>query len=185
MTIANGQAILAADLNALWATGLASLRTDNAGLPLGHELAFSFAGIVATTPAYKRKAVFVAPVDSYLETLAVQSSGCTAASTVTVTLAGYVPGNTAAGQIGSDSLTLFPVAVGPTASGAARAAAARVLYQGGRARADAASLPFSPAFRTLLQGAAYQLTVATTSVVVTTARIDVALVLRTGFARPT
>ena len=86
MTISNGSAILATDLNAMCTTQLGLLETDNLQLPLGFHHAAVFANLVAGTGATRRKHTFVMPVDCYLEALCLTAADHTAASTTTATV---------------------------------------------------------------------------------------------------
>jgi len=85
MTISNGSVVDEFDLYQLQAPTLA-LRDADGALPGCWNLAFSFVGIVASTPDYRRTFTFVIPNDVLVEVIGVSSGVQTAASTATVTL---------------------------------------------------------------------------------------------------
>lgn len=85
MTVANGSIILAADLNTLVTPSLALMRTDNARLPGGVPFTMEFHGVTDVSP---RSCRIVIPVDMLVESIAVQTSAASAASTITVDVTG-------------------------------------------------------------------------------------------------
>ena len=87
MTVANGSTILAADLNALTSLSLVLMRTDNRRLPGYAPLIFTFQNLINGTPAARRTARFVVPVNMLVDTLAVITSPATSsAATITATV---------------------------------------------------------------------------------------------------
>ena len=87
MTVANGSTILATDLNALTTTQLGLIQVDNARLPGYAPLIFTFHGLINGTPAARRTARFVVPVNMLVDTLAVITTPAdSAASTITATV---------------------------------------------------------------------------------------------------
>lgn len=88
MTIANGQPVIAAELNNLNGADMENLRGDNERSPGGVLFHCQFPGLVASTPARRSKRVLVIPVDMYVDSLAVQTTPGTAASTISVEVTG-------------------------------------------------------------------------------------------------
>jgi hypothetical protein len=73
-------------------SSLAAIQADNAQLPAGLELIpLWFNGLVAGTAPTRRKAIFVAPFDLIVESVAVQAADFTNPSTLTVTITGDGP----------------------------------------------------------------------------------------------
>lgn len=161
MAIANGQVILAADLDALTTAQLAACATDAAQLPLGGEVSFIFSGALLVAPAYN-VATWVAPYDCLLEVMAVQSADNTAASTATVSL--YAPG----------ILDAFPVTVAG-AVGAGITKLTRVLY-------DNVGLGNARTARVIPKGATVEVR-ASASAAVAASQMQVVLVFRQFFSR--
>lgn len=83
MTITNGQTATATDVNAMASTQLGLVQADNADYPAGFLVRFGFPNLVASTPAYRAKAIFVAPCDLLIEVLAVQTADMVGLVTVT------------------------------------------------------------------------------------------------------
>lgn len=176
MTVANGSAILAADLAALTTTQLGLVQADNAALPGAHAMHFYFQNLVATTPAYESKLTFVVPADFYLEAIAVESSNHTAASTTTVTVQSNANVGDASGTLG-----LWPATItGTTGTGTTKLA--RVLYDGGKSPPKRDFATGSKAFRTYNKGNTLQMTVSTTNTT-TPSWVHVVLVARSFYAR--
>lgn len=88
MTIANGQPVEANDLNNLNGADMENVRSDNERLPGGVLVHFQLAGLVASTPPRCSKRVLVIPVDMYVDSLALQTTPGTAASTISVEVTG-------------------------------------------------------------------------------------------------
>ncbi len=159
MTISNGSAVLAADLDAMTTTQLAAMATDTAQLPLGGEVSFIFAGIV-TGVTYTAR--WVAPYDCLIEVVAVQAADFTAASTAIVSLS--APG----------ILDAFPVTI-TGATGAGITKLARVLY-------DNVGLGNARTLRVIPKGAIVDINASTTSAAAAS-QMQVVIVYRSFFAR--
>lgn len=151
MAIANGSTILTADLNAMLSSTLAAIQADNAQLPAGLELNLSFPGLVNATPAEQRKAIFVAPFDLLVDAIAVQSSGFTAASTLTVAVTGDGP------------VVNWPMTVSGTV-GAGVVKLARLLYDNTKTNPAKSFATTSRAFRVFPRGSTITVTASTSSV---------------------
>lgn len=151
MAISNGSASLAADLNAMLSASLAAIQSDNAQLPAGLILPLSFHGLVAGTTAERRKAIFVAPFDLIVESVAVQAADFTAASTTTVTITGDGP------------LVNWPISVSGT-TGAGIVKLSRLLYDNTKTNAAKSFALTSRAYRVFPRGSTITVTVSTTSV---------------------
>jgi hypothetical protein len=84
MTIADGSAILASDLNALTTAQLALMQADNAQLPqlIRHNIYFH--GMVAASSPITTFSTFVVPWSMHLMAVAVRTAAFTAASTLTL-----------------------------------------------------------------------------------------------------
>lgn len=167
MTVANGSAILAADLAALTTTQLAALQVDNAQLPGALALHFHFQNLVASTPTYAAKKILVVPFDFYLEALSVESNNHTAASTTTVTL--------------TEPLGTWPTQITGT-TGAGNTALARLLYDNAKTPPKRDFATGSRAFRMFNRGSTLTLT-ATTTNTATPSNVHVTLVARSIYSR--
>lgn len=168
MTVANGSAILAADLAALTTAQLALLQADNAALPGALGLRFHFQNLVASTPAYASKSIIVVPFDMYLDVLAVEAKNHTAGATTTVTL--------------SEPLGTWPTTITGTTGGAGPTRLTRLLYDNSRAPPKRDFATASSAFRMFNKGSTLTLT-ATTTNTTTASWVHVNLVARSGYAR--
>lgn len=151
MAITNGSAVLAADLNAMLSSSLAAIQSDNAQLPAGLLVPLSFHGLTNATVSTRRKAIFVAPFDLIIESVAVQAADFTAASTLTVTITGDGP------------LVNWPVSVSGTV-GAGVVKLARLLYDNTKTNAAKSFALTSRAYRVFPRGSTITVSVATTSV---------------------
>ncbi len=168
MTISNGSAIIATDLDALTTAALALIQADNAQLPIGFHHSATFHNVVTGTNASYRKQIFVVPFDCYIESVCVQAGDQTAASTVTATVE-------ADGVLGP-----WDISISGTA-GAGTTHLARLLYDNTKTKQSAVSST-STAFRVLPAGTTVTITVSTTSIA-TPSVIVVLLALRQFFAR--
>lgn len=178
MTISDGSTIESADLDALGTAQLALLRADNAQLPLAHEASFVWVGLTASSADERCKAVFVMPFDGWLETLVVQGSDFTAASSVTVSLT--CPGVLTASDV--DAPDPFPVSVTGAVGAASRTKLSRVIYDGTKGRVGTTHMASNRAIRLIPKGATVTINVQTTSVVATS-MLQVLLLLRGNWAR--
>lgn len=187
MTISNGSAILAADLNTLTAAELALLATDNAQLPLGFVIPFHFPNLVASTTSYRRKCKFVAPWDMYVEALAVQAADQTAASTVSAAVSGD---GTLVDDLGDSDdfgeergLVFWPAKVSGSA-GTGITLLSRLLFDNTKTKAGRGGsfATASRAFRTVLKGSTLTVSAKTTSVA-TPSYVTVALAVRQFLGR--
>ncbi len=167
MTIANGSPILAADLNGLTTAQLALLQADNAALPAVFHANRQFFGVVASTPAYRRKSIWVPPANILVESVAVQASDHTAASTTTVRI--------------TDNVGLFPFAVSGT-TGAGRTQLARRLFDGTKTNVGKDFATTSRVVWVLLKGSRVTIEVETTSVAAASA-VQVVIVGRQFIGR--
>lgn len=185
MTISNGSAIVATDLDTLVTTDLGLVQDDNEGKPLGFNVNFFFHNLVAGTAAARRKSIWVPPHDYYLEALAVQAGDQTAASTVQAAVTGdgtiteSLGDNTDHGE--EQGLVFWPVKVSG-AAGAGTTKLARVLLDNTKGKARRNFPSASQAFRTLLAGSTITVSVKTTSVA-TPSLVMVTLVMRQLWAR--
>lgn len=180
MSLTNGQAALAADLNTMAATQLGLIQDDNEQLPAAYELHLQFRGVVdSSTDAYARYE-FVCPFDCYLETFAVSSGDQTAAST----LKGAITGDRTLVNDLADTesitdegkLVFWPTKVSGTA-GAGQTKLARLLFDGTKTKQGLNFATTNRAHRTFLKGSTLTVSVATSSIN-TASLITVALVLR-------
>lgn len=169
MTIANGNTIAAADLNAWLTTQLGLIQDDNEQLPLGTLLNFFFHDLVTSTPERQRKAVFVMPFDGLVEVLAPQCGDHTAASAFTVAL-------TADGAFAN-----WPTSLTGTV-GAGINKPTRLLYDGTKTKAALNFSTTARAFRVLPRGSTVTLVVSSASVA-TPSTCQVCVVLRQFFQR--
>lgn len=176
MTVANGSAILAADLAALTTTQLGLVQADNAALPGALALHFYFQNLLATTPAYESKTTFVVPADFYLDAIAVEANNHTAASTTTVTVQSSANSGDASGTLG-----LWPATITGT-TGAGTTKLSRLLYDGSLTPPKRNFATGSRAFRTYNKGNTLQMTVTTTNTT-TASWVHVILVARSFYAR--
>ena len=167
MTIANGSPITAADLNALTTTELALLQTDNASPPGITHVSRQFFGVVAGTAAHRRKSIWVVPANILVESVAVQTSDHTAASTTTVRV--------------TDNIGLFPFEV-TGMTGAGRTQMARRLFDGTKTNVGKDFATTSRVVWALLKGSIVTIEVETTSVAVASA-IQVVIVGRQFIGR--
>lgn len=167
MTVANGSAILAADLAALTTAQLAALQADNAQLPGALALHFHFQNLVASTLPYAAKKILVVPFDFYLETLSVEANNHTAASTTTVRI--------------DEPLGTWPTEV-TGATGAGNTALSRLLYDNARTKPRRDFATQSRAFRMFNKGSTLALT-ATTTNTTTPSNVHVTLVARSIYSR--
>jgi hypothetical protein len=171
MTISNGSTIDATDLATMTTASLALIRADNAALPGGGEVHFYFQDLVASTAATRRRAVFIAPYDMLIETLAVETADHTAASTTTATLTG------------DGAVSDFPIEVSGT-TGAGNTALGRLLFDGSKTAPTSASnfARTSQAVRVWPKGTTLTLVVSTTSTA-TPSQVHVVVVFREFYAR--
>jgi hypothetical protein len=172
VTISDGSAITAADLNALTTTDLARLQDDNALVPLGFYYNASFKNLVTGTNALYRRARFVVPCDCYVEAMALQASEFTAASTIT------------AAVTGDGALTNWPITLTGTV-GAGRTNVTRLLYDNTKTKVRASGGGFattSQAFRVFPRGSTITVALSTTSTATPSAAF-VSLVMRQFFQR--
>jgi hypothetical protein len=176
VTIANGSAIVKADLDAMTNTALALIRADNAQLPLAYPFTFHFRALRAggaPTPEYARRARFVAPRDLWLEaiSLGVWNMGGTTTATLQQTGSG-------------DALAFMPASVSVAGAGAASLAhATRTLYDNTRGNPRSSALAANPVFRAIPKGTPMTLQLETTNTT-TPEHCWVTLICRGGFARP-
>jgi hypothetical protein len=168
MTIADGQTIIASDLDALTTSALANAQTDNAQLPLGFHLWATFHNLVAGSNALYRRTVFVVPFDCYIESVKVQAGDQTAASTVTLALDF------------DGVLAPWEISISGSA-GAGTTELTRLLYDNTKTKQTNVAAT-SMAFRVLPAGTTVAVTVSTTSVA-TPSMVAVGLCLREFFAR--
>lgn len=178
--IANGSAILEADLDAQISTALAVIRTDNGQLPGGLEVHLTFPNLVGgggATPLERRKFVFPVPFDCYVEVIAGEHGDATNPSTLTVDLAAIA---SIGGTVVTDPLSLWSMNVSGAVAGTGHVP--RVLYDGTKTKVNDAFTTTSRAHRTLLKGSTLQVTVSTTNLL-TPSMCHVVLVLREFFAR--
>lgn len=175
--IANGSAILEADLDAQISTALAAIRTDNGQLPGGLEVHLTFPNLVAGTSAERRKHVFPVPSDCYVEVIAGEHGDATNPSTLQVDLAAIAA---VGGTVVTDPLSLWSMSVSGAVAGTGHVP--RVLYDGTKTKVNDAFTTTSRAHRTLLRGSTLQVTVSTTNLL-TPSMCHIVLVLREFFAR--
>ena len=173
MGTAAGDIILGADLDALSATARALMAADNGQLPALWELNAFFHGAVfaggSATPARLLRQPFTVPVDCWLESVAVNAAGFTAASTLTVDVTTAL------------ILDAFPVQVsGTVGTGAVKLA--RTLYDGTPGRTGA-SMTSNRAARVLYAGTRGWITVSGTTSTAAAAFLQVTLALRSFLAR--
>jgi hypothetical protein len=169
MTIADGQLITAADLNAMTTAALALIQADNAQLPGAVQPSWQSFGIVAGTSPAARTWVFVAPVDLIVENVVVQACDHTAASTTTVTL---TPDGPAAA---------FPIAVTGT-TGAGRTVLRSPVFDGTPTNVGKDFSTTSRVVRVWPKGTTVTVVVSTTSVAAASA-INIAVVARAFYSR--
>jgi hypothetical protein len=179
VTISNGSTILEADLSGLITSQLTALQADNAGLPLGLYYNFTFQNLVTGTPATRRKAIVVIPHDMYLEVAAVQGSDFTAASTLTVDLTAIDEYSEQLEE--RNPLVNWPVRRTGTV-GAGINKLSRLHYDNTKTKAGRNFNTTSRAFRSLLKGSTWKLSLETTSVA-TPSMCHVMLVARQHWAR--
>ena len=151
MTIANGSVLANADLNALTTTQQTLLATDAAQLPVGFHHGVTFANLVASTVAYRRKHTFIMPADCYLDALAVTASDFTAASTITTVV-------TADGALANWPLQRTG------GVGAGFNALSRILYDNTKTRVKLSFDLTAQSFRVFPRGTTVVVTMSTTSV---------------------
>lgn len=176
MPITNGSTVLAADLNGMATTALALVQADNAHLPAGLELHLHFPGLVAATDLTLRRAVFVAPIDLLLESVAVETGNHTAASTSTVKVVsdGALMNGTSDDGRG--------VSVTGTSATGAIDKFSRLLLDNSRTNVAVDFASTAEAFRVFPAGSTVTVTIETTSVAVTSAA-HVVLVFREFWGR--
>lgn len=179
MTIANGDVVEVADVSALYTAALALLQADNADVPLGFDVRFSFPNLVTSTEAYKRKVVFVCPCDLLLEAVAVEGADHTAASTLTVRVRGdgalFSDDTPEDGDDGWGANVVGAVGAGITKL-------ARLLFDNTLTYVGADFEGTARAFRVLPKGSTITITVESTSVA-TPSETDVTLVCREFWVR--
>jgi len=164
MSITNGQAILAVDLNGIATTALTAMQADAARKPLGHYVHLAFKNLVASSSYGKAK--FVAPFDCFVETIACQAGDMVGAVTVDVT--------------GDGVVSRFPLRREFTAA-AGTTKGSRLLYDGTKGSiADLRGT--SRAVRVFNRGSTITVTVSTASVAAA-AHLQVLLLLRSFFGR--
>lgn len=173
MTISDGNAITAADLNALTTAQQAAAQADNAQLPLGFPLNLFFAtkavGGFNVVPSRRAKAVFVAPCDVYLESVAAMSGQHTNPSTTTIDVTGD-------GALGN-----WPTRITGSV-GASPANMPRLLYDNTKTKPGAGFNTDGRAFRVYPRGTTITVQ-ATDNSVTTLSMLQVALVFRQFFQR--
>ena len=176
MTISNGSAITATDLNAMLTASLQLLVDDNGQLPVGAEMNVVFPNLVTTTPERRRKFTFVCPVDLLVEVAAVQACDFTVASTATVTIQGDVVGGVSVGPLANWPITI----TGDTGVGVT--ALPRLLYDNTKTNVARDFATTARAFRVFPKGTTITITASTTSVA-TPSTLQVCLVLREMWQR--
>ncbi len=185
MTLTNGNAATAADLNASASTQLGLIQDDNEQVPGSYSLHLQWRGVVAGSTDDYAKYVFVCPFDCYLETFAVSSGDQTAASTlkgaITAdgTLVDSVDDNDSVTE--ENQLVFWATKVSGTA-GSGGTKLARLLYDGTKTKPGTAFATTNRAHRTFLKGSTITVSVSTTSIE-TASLITVALVLREMWSR--
>lgn len=167
MAITNGALIAAADLTAATNASRATIRTDNAQLPLGWHFNAYFHGLLAATPRERSRCIFVAPFDCTVESVAVTALGFDALSVLTVDV-------TAPGVLASFPLRVFALA--------STANLPRILYDGTKGKTGA-MMPANPAVRALYAGTRCTIAVSTQVNVGAAAFLHVDVALRQYFAR--
>lgn len=165
MTIANGQDVTKADLDAFGATALLVMRVNMRRAPLGHVENIIWRGVVSGLDLHRRQRRFVVPWDCYLETVRVQTDNMT--GDVTVTLSSNTDLN--------KEIPAFGVTIEETVT-SARTALDAVLFDGTKTRDGAR------AFRTLTKGSTVTVTAETTNTEEASS-LQVALVLRAPWGR--
>lgn len=170
MTIANGQPILAADLNAMLTASLQALLDDDKQLPAGNEINLYFPNLKSTTPTSLRRYQFVAPCDLLVECSVVQAADMEAGKTLTVTISG------------NGELVNWPMQIGPLGVGAGVVNGARVLYDNTKTNPKSNFATTSRAFRVFRKGVTITITLVTTSTT-NGNTVQVGLVLREFFQR--
>jgi hypothetical protein len=182
VTLANGSAILASDLDGITESARALLRTDAQRVPLGLALNFHFQGLTAAlygTNPERFRSVFITPWDCWVETIAVRTGEFTAASTISATITG--PTDSEGEEI---SITAaFPLVVPAGTVGANTTRLSRLLYDGTATRAGAGYMQSNRASRLLLAGMTYTLQLAVTGNAVANSMAQVCLLLRQAWAR--
>jgi len=166
MTIVNGQAILAADLNAM--VSFSTLSTNDVQQPGMVQLFLPFANLVASTAAERRRCVWVAPCDLILEVLAIEAADHTVASTTRVDVTG------------DGELATWPTAISG-ATGAGITKLARNLYDNTKSPSENFALA-SKAFRVFRKGTTLTVVAQTTSVA-TPSAVNAILVFREFYNR--
>lgn len=161
MTIANGSPIIKADLDALITAQLALIQADNAQLPAGLMVNWTFPNLVASTNATRAKAYFVAPWDLYVESLGADTVDHTAASTFKAAL--YGDGNLLNYPRPASVGGVVPFISVSVANGAGFTKGGRLIRDNtkGPAKADAAT---AQSFTVIPRGTTITLVVTTTSI---------------------
>jgi hypothetical protein len=154
MAITNGSTITEADLDAMLSSSLAAVQADNAQLPAGLLIPLWFNGLVAGTAPTRRKAIFVAPFDLIVESVAVQAADFTNPSTLTVTITGDGP------------LVNWPISVSGSIAAGGVVKLARLLYDNTKTNAAKSFALTSRAYRVFPRGSTITVSVSTTSVAV-------------------
>lgn len=185
MSITNGSAVTKTDLDSMLTMSLVLVATDNAQLPTGFQWHATFPNLVASTPIRCRKAVFVAPCDLLLETVALEAGDHTAASTtqVAVTAGATVDDLASTTDLEADprNLVFWPHKVSAT-TGAGTTLCARVMFDGTKTNPKSDFTATSRAARVVLAGSTIVVSVSTTSVA-TPSKTHVVLVFREFFQR--
>ena len=172
MTILSGSTVLSADVNAIVTTQLAGVRTVAAIAPIPWRVPLRFAGIVSSTPDFRRTVEFVVPNDCYVDSVALHAADMTAGATVQADI-------TADGALRSWPITVAGVVAGTDYD------APRLLFDNSRVKTDANGRRFAVsgrAFRVLTKGATVTC-VAQTSSVAAAGTLSVILALRQFYTR--
>lgn len=180
MTIGNGQIILAADLNAMNTSLMALVQADNAQLPGGLELNWTFPNLVTGTAAQRRKSSFPVPWDCYVEALTAETIDHTAASTFTASLTG--DGNLINFPRPAPSAGVTIPFITVTVTGAVGLSKGARLGRDNTKTAPKSSAATTKAFTVIPRGSTISLSVSSTSIA-TPSQARVTLVLRQFMGR--
>jgi hypothetical protein len=170
MTISNGSAVLAADLDAMLTSSLALILADDAQLPAGAELNLYFPRLQSATPTSVRRYSFVAPCDLLVECSYVQAADMAAASQLTVNVTGN-------GELGN-----WPLTVGPFSVGSGVSNGPRLLFDNTKGNPKNNFATTSQAFRVFRRGVTITITLTATGGAATST-VQVGLVFREFFQR--
>lgn len=180
MTIANGSAVLASDVNAMVSTALGLVQDDNEAVPAGFQFRLEFPDLLAATLEYRRRARFVCPCDLLIEAVAVDAAEHTAATTLDVTIRGdgalVTDGQNADGDDGWGIDITGIVGAGFTKL-------ARLLFDNTRTNVGNDFEGTSRAFRVFPKGSTVEVIVASTGGVATPNEVSVVLLCREFWVR--